>query len=92
MTSYLLSVIFSYTFLSTHDDIKEDDETECKLLNFQNYQSLFPGMKCSLMSCAQSLRKTHVLSWMSLYSHTPQKWEGICLVFPSVGFSAWNTV
>lgn len=73
MTSYLLSVIFSYTFLSPRDDMKEDDETECKLLIFQNYQSLFPGMKCSLMSCAQSLQETHVPSWISLYPHTPWK-------------------
>lgn len=72
MTSYLLSVT-SYTFLSPYDDIKEDDETECKLLIFQNYQSLFPVMKCSLMSCAQSLQETPVPSWISLYHHTSWK-------------------
>lgn len=73
MTSYLLSVMLSYTFLSPHDDIKEDDETECKLLIFQNSQALFSGMKCSLMSCAQSLQETPVPSWLSLYPHTAGK-------------------
>lgn len=73
MTSYLLSVIFSYTFLSPHDDIKEDDETGCKLFIFQNYQSLLPGMKCSLMSWAQSLQETPVPSWISFHPHTAWK-------------------
>lgn len=73
MTSYLLSVIFSCTFLSPHDDLKRDDETECKLLIFQNYQSLFPGMRCSLMSCAKSLQEIPFPSWISLYPYTAWK-------------------
>lgn len=89
MTSYLLSVILSYSFLSLHDDIKEDDETGCKLLIFQNYQSLFPDMKCSLMmgtvtpgdSCS---------SWISFYPHTAWKHgKEFALYFPVLDSVGW---
>lgn len=92
MTSYLLSVIFSYSFLSPHDDIKEDDETGCKLLIFQNYQSLFPDMKCSLMMGTVTPGDPCSLLDILLPPHSMETWEEICFVLPSVGFSGLNTV
>lgn len=40
MTSYLLSVIFSYIFLSPHGDIKEDDDRTQGCSNYSSFKTI----------------------------------------------------